>query len=1334
MKIHVIRVFLFVLCLLFPNLTIEGYNLRKYSHSYGLSNSAILSLCQDKEGFVWLGTYDGLNLYDGISIRQMYDGAPALLSGNIIENIVETREGILWVQTNYGLDKVDKRKRKVTSYTQFQGGYFLRKDEKGNVFLLSPKNVLHSVNGNTGEAYKLTLPGLPEKIINLCINSDNLWVFAAKGITRYSLELDKKGNYVARKGVLEDNTPVREAIVKDTVTYVVDGRYDLYRYDLSGRKQFLVNMRKVMDDRGDISDIVGDKERFFVSFKTNGVLKYTYHAGGGYQSEDIGIRLGTFCMLQVPEQDIVWIGTDGDGAYLYSEDQYDVRSISYGELNVDIAKPIRSVWLDEENTLWLGTKGEGILRIPDFSPTDVRHLKAEMITDENSPLSDNQVYAFAGSSRPLFWIGTDKGICYYSYHDKQIRRVACDEHIQFVHAMYEENDTVLWIATVGTGILRAHIEGTKEFPRLTRVKRYTIDGGSLSSNYFFAMHRDAKNQMWFGNRGYGVFRMTNNKLQSVPLRNNYTDKTANDIFGILKEDSVLWLGTSHGLIRQTPVQEICFNKKNVLSNSSIHTMLKDNNNNLWLATNNGLIRFDMQTYRTQHYNQHSGLNVIEFSDGASLKKDGLLYFGGINGLVIVQENPCYHKRQAYNPPLRFTRLSILGKEENLYDYMHEEEGRQELKLEYNQNFFQISFFVMDYTNSNNYDYLYKIGNEMDEWIDNGLSNSISFTQMQPGNYTLYIKYRNKADGTESLVYPMHIRILPPWYLSWLAVCLYILSGGIIIFLFVRRWFRKQQYNMMAQLEQTHKEELYEEKLRFFTNITHEFCTPLTLIYGPCERILSYTHTDAYIAKYVNLIKWNAERLNALIQEVIDFRRIETGHQTRNIQPTDISKVCGDIIGSFSDLAEQSHIRLETFVEPNLSWNTDCSCFTKIVNNLISNAFKYTPQGGTIRITLRAENGQLLFSVYNTGKGIRKEDMLSIFNRYRVLDNVKENSVKGLSSRNGLGMAICHSMVELLEGVIDIRSEVNQYAEFMVTLPYLPVTPCASSQVPVESSLLCRESGILAHAGHHIVQPEKTNRTSKILVIDDNEEILSLLQDVLSDYEVITAQSGDEGLECLKRDTPEVIITDVMMPGTDGIELTRQIKKNKHTMHIPLIILSAKNANEEKIEGVESGADAYIGKPFDVNYLKAVVARLIENKNKVREYYNSSACAYEYSNGRLMEKEDKEFLASVTRFIEENIANEELGAEALAGHLQMSVRNLYRKFKELELLSPKEFIKEHKITYAAKLLATTNLTIQEIMYQCGFINRSHFYKEFAKRYEMTPKDYRNHAKQKDDSLN
>ena len=218
-----------------------------------------------------------------------------------------------------------------------------------------------------------------------------------------------------------------------------------------------------------------------------------------------------------------------------------------------------------------------------------------------------------------------------------------------------------------------------------------------------------------------------------------------------------------------------------------------------------------------------------------------------------------------------------------------------------------------------------------------------------------------------------------------------------------------------------------------------------------------------------------------------------------------------------------------------------------------------------------------------------------------------------------------------------------------------------------------------------------------------------------------------------REYPDLIITDVMMPGTDGIELTRQIKQNKHTMHIPLVILSAKNTNEEKIEGLDSGADAYIGKPFNLNYLKAIVSRLIENYSRIKEYYNSSACAYEFSNGQLMKKEDKDFMQSVTEFISGNLENTELGPEDLADHLQISIRNLYRRFKEMDQLPPKDFIKDYRISLAAKLLRTTTLTVQEIIYQCGFGNRSHFYKEFDKRFQMAPKEYRNQNKQKDSSL-
>ena len=305
---------------------------------------------------------------------------------------------------------------------------------------------------------------------------------------------------------------------------------------------------------------------------------------------------------------------------------------------------------------------------------------------------------------------------------------------------------------------------------------------------------------------------------------------------------------------------------------------------------------------------------------------------------------------------------------------------------------------------------------------------------------------------------------------------------------------------------------YEGKLRFFTNITHEFCTPLTLIYGPCERILHHENSDVFIKKYAQIIKSNTERLNSLIQEVIDFRRMETGNQTCHIQELNISELSQEIIESFSELAEQNNILLQTDVSPNIIWRSDNSCFTKILNNLISNAFKYTPEKGTILISVKVINAKLEVKVYNTGKGISKENIPLIFNRYSVLDNIKENSIKGLSSRNGLGLAICHSMVELLQGIIKVESEVNQYAQFTVTLPQLEITENSSQKqedVPklIQKNSMNRQELENATAGDKCAQPEAT-----ILIIDDNKELLWMLKDILSDeYAILTAENGEEGL-------------------------------------------------------------------------------------------------------------------------------------------------------------------------------------------------------------------------------
>lgn len=450
----------------------------------------------------------------------------------------------------------------------------------------------------------------------------------------------------------------------------------------------------------------------------------------------------------------------------------------------------------------------------------------------------------------------------------------------------------------------------------------------------------------------------------------------------------------------------------------------------------------------------------------------------------------------------------------------------------------------------------------------------------------------------------------------------------------------------------------------------------------------------------------------------------------------MSDLCNETFNSFSELATSNDIEYINAITPGIVWNSDFSAIQKILINLISNAFKYTSHGGKIKVTVDVEEHELKIRVYNTGKGIDQEDKARIFNHYCILDNVEENALKGITHRNGLGMAICHSMVKLLNGSIEIESEPGTFAEFIVTLPEIKLADDQSnaSQTTAGSSItrpvLSHNNAISTNKGSSEVT---LSERETILVIDDNKDIHTILCDALSSYNVVSALSAEEGLQIVRNISPSLIISDIMMPGTDGVDLTRQLKNNRHTMHIPLILLSAKISTEERINGIESGADAYIGKPFSPSYLQAVVKRLLESRSRLREYYNSSASAFEYTDGQLLNHEDKEFLETIASFINEHIDDNKLSAEQLALHLNTSVRKLYRKFKELGEVTPNDYIKNQRMTHAAKLLLTTSLTVQEITFGCGFGNRSHFYKEFFKRYGMTPKDYRTANQTKDSSL-
>ena len=1321
---------------------VMAYNIRQTSNFDGLSSSAVQALAQDEEGFLWLGTLDGINITDGASTLPFSVAYPGVsLSGNLIENIVSAPGGDMWIHTNHGLDRFNTATQALSSYHQFNGQELLCLNGEGDIFVLGTDSRLYWLPaGSDGDFAEIAADSLDYgSSVFMNIVGDRLQMFGADGMVQYGLDLDGASPRLSGRKVLSSGS-VTVAHDNGDGVFAVGSDGVLRHISPEGVITELIDLSGEIGRRGAVSDVLrDDRGDIYVSFESDGVVRARKTQTGAYRVADLGLRAGVFCLEKSATQPVVWIGSDCQGLYACYDSPYMIRSYDFSFFDKNISHPIRALYLDDDQTLWIGTKGGGLMRMSDFSGTMTAPGHMELYTSSNSGLDNNSVFAFAGSSRPLLWVATDGGVNYYSYKDNRIRSCAPDPVLTFIHGIHEENDSTLWVSTAGNGVVRCRISGSDTDPRLEVVKVYQVDGGNRTSNFFSDMAADTQGRLLFANRGLGAFVIEGDSLVRVPLRERYETESVLDVFSVVNEDAAKWLGTGHGLLKVSDNDErLFFGLENGFINNTIHDMLSDSEGKLWISTNNGLYRFDPVAEKTQVFARQDGVNVTEFSDGAAFDTGSMLIFGGTDGLVTVSKTPGFTAPQPYRPAISLQRLSISGENVNPSGYIESGHDGTILELAPDQNHFSVTFSTPDFLNPLDYNYLYTLDGR--EWINNGPSGTISFNEMSYGKYNLRVKYANRVTGIEGEPYRLEINIKAPWYLTDYAKAAYILLllatiGGVVFFYIWRQ--RRKRAEELSIIEHQHREEVYEEKLRFFTNITHEFCTPLTLIYGPCERIMSYEGTDDYIRKYIGLVRTNVERLNTLIQELIDFRRIETGHKILKIRPVNISKLCEDTVATFSDLAERNNIDFTADIQGAVIWNTDFSSLRKILNNLISNAFKYTPVGGSIKVDARVEGGNLLLLVYNTGKGIAMKDRERIFNRYSVLDNVEENAVKGLSTRNGLGMAICHSMVKMLHGHIAIESEVGSFARFIVTLPMLETdvreeapaihdvkTPAPPApEAPREEAVETQENA----------PAEVDKGKSTVLVIDDNLEILSLLSDSLSDYRVRTAKSAEEGLDLLKKETPDVIITDVMMPGTDGLTFARQIKANRHTMHLPLIILSAKTSNEAKVEGIVSGADVFIGKPFSVSYLRAVVARLLESRNTLREYYNSSASAYEYTDGHLLDRDDKDFLSRVVEYIDNHIDDMDLSPDQLAAGLQMSLRNLYRKFKELNQPTPNDFIKNHRITYAAKLLLTTSFTVQEIIYRTGFSNRSHFYKEFDKRFGMTPKDYRQSNKKRDASF-
>lgn len=1329
---------LLLCCLLLPMNTLYAYNLKQIADKEYMSNSAITCLCQDEKGLMWIGTCDGLNIYDGQEIEEFkIRDKEDYLSGNQIDNIVYTGDDIYWLQTYYGLNRLDRKTNSITHYNEFQKLFLMNKDNNGTLFIIQDSNCVYYYHKKEGLFKKINITGIPiSDVVTFFFDKNNcMWVIMKGYVRCYDIQQDPAtgdANLIPLKSDLNLQTKLLYCFNDEEAIYYIDSEYNFYAFHIETKKNELIaNLKKEICEHGRVSSIIKYHNSFFVGFVMDGVIMLEKpKESDEYQIQTLPINSGVFSLKKDLYQDVVWIGTDGQGVYLYSNPLYSIKSVVLSNYTKKMERPVRALYLDDERTFWVGSKGNGILKIYDYDvDKNISDCRAELLTTANSDLGSNAVYCFVKSSRNVMWIGDEEGLNYYSYREKRIKKVPIridNEDFKYIHAIYETADSELWLASVGMGVVRARIGGTPDHPVLEDIRRYVINSGEFGSNYFFTIYPEDDSNLLFGNMGYGVFRFNKKTNGLEPISTHkYENMTLNKVVAIMKDDANYLFGTTYGIIKYTSETSYqLFNSKNGLLNSTIHAILKKSPGNFWLSTNQGLVNFDTKKDVFRSYGFGDGMKVIEFSDGAAFRDSltGTLFFGGINGFVAIRDDG--RPEKVYMPPVYFDKLSIFGEQYNLGEFVTRKKEKEVLNLKYDQNFFSVSFVSVDYLNGNNCTYYYKLKGLSDQWINNGSESAVSFTNMAPGEYTLLVKYYNSVFDKESDVYSLVIRVGDPWYASWWAYLIYtlflLLVAALSIRSFVLRTKRKKQ-ELLNEIEKRHQKNVFESKLRFFTNIAHEFCTPLTLIYGPCGRILSSKGLSKFVVDYVQMIQTNAERLNNLIHELIEFRRIETGNREVRIEAINVSSLMKDTAKTFVDMAKSRNITFLSKIPEQVIWNSDKGFLSTIIINLISNAFKYTPEGQSIKIEIETnEECLLIVRVANEGSTIKEKDFQYIFNRYAILDNFENQDEKNFS-RNGLGLAISYNMAKLLNGTLKVENTPDGWVLFTLSLPPMELTPDVASSQRITSEYIPKIDPQpvikLPHYDFDKMRPT-------LLVIDDEVEMLWFIGEIFSnDFNVVTLQDPERMEQVMNEVYPNVIICDVMMPGVGGIELTKKIKSVKETAHIPIIIVSGRHEMEQQMAALSAGAEMYITKPFNAEYLRISVCQIIERKEVLKNYFSSAISSFEKTDGKLTHKESKKFQQTILKIINDHIRDKELTPHFIADQLAISVRSLYRKIEEMGEESPTVLIKECRLHVAKDLLLKTKKTIDEIVFEAGFSNKVTFFKVFREKYGCTPKEFR-----------
>ena len=1016
---------------------------------------------------------------------------------------------------------------------------------------------------------------------------------------------------------------------------------------------------------------------------------------------------------------------------------------------------IYSIFEDHKDILWIGTHGYGLFR---FDRKTGKISNYTFDPNNTKSINNNTILSICEGPPGILWLGGLGGLNKLNSKTMEFRHFVHDRDdpnsigADHIMSIYRDSSGILWIGTIGGGLNRFDPD-TEKFKSF---KKDPDNQESLNTNSVLSVYEDLNGTIWLGSYDDGLFKYIPGKngkpdrfIQYVHDKNNLNSLSYNVARIVIGDKSGnTWIGTEGGGLNKFNLENESFTiytMEDGLPNNVIWGILLDEKGNLWISTNNGLSRFNPETESFFNYDRSDGLQALEFAFGAHYKsRTEEMFFGGEKGINYFY--PDSVKINPYVPPVVLTGFKLFNKSvpvnENSLLKKSITEVR-ELELKYNENFISFEFAALNYTNSHKNQYKYRMIGLDPDTVYAGTRRFADYTDMKPGDYTFWVTGSNNDGIWNKEGVSLHIIIHPPWWRSRLAYSLYIVLVVLMVLGFVRRrtWrLRKDKEELEKQVKERTREieekdfhilEMDRMKTRFFANISHEFRTPLTLILSPLEEIMANKSSKDKDYNKFGIIRRNGLRMLDLVNQLLDLSKLDSGKLKLELMEADIIKILRLSFSSFISLADKKRIQYNfQLPEDELFTYFDRGKLETIMNNLLSNAFKYTPEDGEIKCIVHLkeavkedEKDVIEISVRDSGPGIDENKLDLIFDRFYQAD--EQHHIEG--GGTGIGLSITKELVHLIHGEIKVSSKPGEGSCFMVTIPlgkdhlkeseYVIVKPEQNAERKLINEAISGKA-IDDISGVKSI-PDK--KVSQILIVEDNLELRSYLKEQFQmDYLIEEASDGEEGLKKAIKSIPDLIVSDIMMPKIDGVEFCKRVKTNERTSHIPVVMLTAKADIESRIEGLETGADDYIIKPFNIHELRTRVKNLIEQRQILRKRFASNLNVT--PKDIAFNSYDVQFINRIIGVVEEHLADFDFDVKDLQGKAGMSHTQLYRKLFALTGLSPSKFIRTLRLKRAAKLMEQKNGNVTKIAYEVGFNNLAYFTKCFKELYGLSPSGY------------